>query len=231
MGNDLSLKCSAILFDLDGVLVDSSQCVEATWRQWAARHGLDAEQAIQVAHGRRTIETVALLAPQLVVSDEVEALAASESTTTEGVYEVPGARELLASLPANVWAVVTSGVRAVATLRIRHTGLPSPPVLICADEIDRGKPDPQGYLIAAERLGFAPSHCIVVEDTRPGIEAAQAAGMKVVAVAGTHPAHELTAADVTIPRLSALRVYNAHDYLIVDSVSTSDGTRTRIRGE
>lgn len=202
----MKLQCAALLFDLDGVLVDSARCVEATWRQWATRHGLDPERAIQVAHGRRTIETVALLAPHLAASTEVAALAASESTTTEGVYEVAGARELLARLPDNVWAVVTSGVRAVATLRIRHTGLPSPPVLICADEIDRGKPDPQGYLIAAERLGFLPSQCIVVEDTPPGIEAAHAAGMRVVAVEGTYPALALSAADVTISHLAAMRV-------------------------
>lgn len=220
----MRLQCSALLFDLDGVLVDSAKCVEATWRQWATRHGLDPERAIQVAHGRRTIETVALLAPQLAASTEVEALAASESTTTEGVYEVPGARDLLAGLPDNVWAVVTSGVRSVATLRIRHTGLPSPPVLICADEIDRGKPDPQGYLIAAERLGFLPAQCIVVEDTPPGIEAARAAGMRVIAVEGTYSARSLAAADMIVPRLAAMRVQRAQDSLIVDSPSSSRST-------
>jgi sugar-phosphatase len=97
-------SCDALLFDLDGVLVDSAEVVERTWRRWAARHGLDADEVVRVAHGRRTIETVRLLAPGAVADDEVAALAASESTETDGVYEVPGARELLAGLPTDTWA-------------------------------------------------------------------------------------------------------------------------------
>ncbi len=146
------LSCAALLFDLDGVLVDSAEVVERTWRRWAARHGLDPAEVVRVAHGRRTIETVRLLAPQLAADDEVAALAASESTETDGVYEVPGARELLSSLPSGSWAVVTSGIRPVAELRIRHTRLPTPPVLVPADEVRHGKPHPEGYLQAAERL-------------------------------------------------------------------------------
>ena len=118
------LHCAAILFDLDGVLVDSSECVERTWRRWAARHGLDPAHVIEFAHGRRTFETVQLVAPNLVAADEVAALAASEVSTTEGVYQVPGAHELLQSVPPEAWAIVTSGVRAVATLRLRHAELP-----------------------------------------------------------------------------------------------------------
>ena len=197
---------TAILFDLDGVLVDSAECVERTWRKWAARHGLDPDRVLQVAHGRRTVETVPLVAPHLVVADEVAALEGAESHITEGVYEVPGARELLERLPADAWAIVTSGVRSVATLRIRHTHLPMPRVLVCADEITRGKPDPEGYLTAAERLGKKPADCVVIEDTPAGLEAARAAGMPSIGIVGTYPAPALVMADLVVPSLSALPV-------------------------
>jgi sugar-phosphatase len=188
------------------VLVDSAERVERTWRDWATRHGLDPDAVMRVAHGRRTLETVPLVAPHLDVAREVAALAAVESTTTDGVYEVPGARELLERLPADAWAVVTSGVRSVATLRIRHTRLPMPRVLVCADEIDRGKPDPQGYLVAAERLGRAPADCIVIEDAPAGLEAARAAGMRSIGIAGTYPAEALGLANLVVASLAELRV-------------------------
>ena len=204
-----TLRCRALLFDLDGVLVDSAACVEATWREWALRHRLDPERVIQVAHGRRTIETLPLVAPHLNVAEEVAALEGNEANTTDGVFEVPGARALVEGLPSDAWAIVTSGVRAVATLRIRHVGLPLPPVLVCADEIVRGKPDPEGYLTAAERLGRRPQDCVVIEDTPPGIEAGHNAQMRVVAIAGTYSAGALSNADVVAARLASLRVSRA----------------------
>jgi sugar-phosphatase len=200
------LVCDAVLFDLDGVLVDSAEVVERTWRRWAAEHRLDPEEVVRTAHGRRTIETVRLLAPHAVADDEVAALAASESTETNGVHEVPGARDLLESLPPASWAIVTSGIRPVAELRIRHTHLPTPPVLVTADQIRHGKPHPEGYLTAADRLGVEPSRCVVVEDAPPGIEAARAAGMRVIAITSTYPPEALAAADVVIGSLSRLRI-------------------------
>lgn len=203
------VRCAAILFDLDGVLVDSAVCVEKSWRDWSARHGLDPEQVLAVAHGRRTMETIPAVAPHLDAAAEVAALAAIESTTTEGVHEVSGARALVESLPLNAWAIVTSGVRSVATLRIHHTGLPMPRVLVCADEIERGKPDPQGYVVAAERLGVQPAMCVVVEDTPPGLEAARAAGMRSIAISGTYPRDALSIADHVVGRLDTLRIRSA----------------------
>src|SRR5687768_9754317 len=205
-GTPFSLSCSAILFDLDGVVVDSATCVEKTWRLWAERHELDAEQVISVAHGRRTIETIQMLAPHLMAADEAAVLAASESQTTDGVFEVPGARELLESLPRHRWAIVTSGIRAVATLRIRHTGLPMPDVLVCADEIERGKPHPEGYLTAAKRLGVVPGRCVVIEDAPAGLAAARAAGMRPIAIQGTYAAAALTEADHVVRRLTDLTI-------------------------
>jgi len=204
-----SLECDAILFDLDGVLVDSTTRVAQTWERWARKHGLDPERVIEAAHGRRTIETVQLVAPHLADTDEVANLEASEASNTEGVFEIPGAREILKGLPLDRWAIVTSGIRAVATLRIRHTGLPMPNVLLCAEDIRHGKPDPEGYLTAARKLGVDPSKCLVIEDTPPGLEAARAGGMVSIGVAGTYPAAALAGADYTIPRLDGLTSRNS----------------------
>jgi sugar-phosphatase len=199
-----SIRCDAILFDLDGVLVDSATRVEETWNQWARRHGLDPARVIEVAHGRRTLETVKLVAPHLAATEEIANLEANESSNTDGVFEVDGARELLGRLPPDCWAIVTSGTRAIATLRIRHTRLPMPQVLVCADEIEHGKPHPEGYLTAAARLGVAPEQCVVIEDAPAGLEAARAAGMRSIGVRGTYPAKALGMADATIPSLKVL---------------------------
>jgi sugar-phosphatase len=209
MNPPLALQCSAILFDLDGVLVDSRCCVERTWHRWAVQHRLDPDRVMEVAHGRRTVETIKVVAPHLDANAEARALEISEATTTDGVFEITGARALLSRLPAGSWAIVTSGIRAVATLRVRHTHLPMPKVLVCADEIQRGKPDPEGYLIAADRLGHAADGCVVIEDTPPGLEAARAAGMRAIGVSGTYPTEALAIADWTIPHLTALGVARA----------------------
>ena len=211
-----SFRCKAILFDLDGVLVDSAECVERTWRNWATHHRLNPESVIALAHGRRAIETVRLVAPELGADAELAALAASEATTSNGVYEIAGARELLEILPADRWGVVTSGIRAVAEFRLRHTGLPTPSVMVCADEIVRGKPDPEGYLIAAARLGRTAADCIVIEDTPAGIESAQAAGMRAIAIASTHPRDQLTAADAVVESLADLSVVRDGDQIQID---------------
>jgi HAD superfamily hydrolase (TIGR01509 family) len=211
-----AFTCKAILFDLDGVLVDSAECVERTWRAWATRNHLDPETVIEAAHGRRTLETVRMVAPHLSAEAELDTLAASESTTTEGIYEIEGARELLDTLPAARWGVVTSGIRAVAEFRLRHTRLPVPRVMICADEVEHGKPDPEGYLRAAARLGYAAVDCLVIEDAPAGIESAQAAGMRVIAIATTYPPERLSAADAVVAQLTDLRVTRDGDEIRIE---------------
>lgn len=196
-----------MLFDLDGVLVDSAECVERTWHRWAEANDLNPAEVIRAAHGRRTIETIQAVAPHLVAGAEVARLAASESKETEGVYEIPGARELLNSLTDSSWAVVTSGIRAVAELRMCHTGLRAPPVLIWADEIKVGKPNPEGYLIAAARLGVEPERCVVIEDAPPGIEAAaRASGMRAIGITGTYEGDALASADRIVPSVAWMEV-------------------------
>lgn len=201
-----ALVCKAILFDLDGVLVDSAECVERAWRSWSAQHGLNAEDVIAIAHGRRTIETVRAVAPNLDVLNEVAALELREGMTSEGIYEIEGARPLIARLPTDRWAVVTSGTRAIASFRLNLVEIPIPEVMVCADEISHGKPHPEGYLTAASRLGFEPNDCVVIEDTPPGIEAAHAGGMRVIAVASTYPREALLDADAIVGRLADLEI-------------------------
>jgi len=169
-----------------------------------------------MAHGRRMSETVQLVAPELSDDAELATLAASEATTSEGIYEIAGASELLQALPSDKWAVVTSGIRAVAEFRLRHTRLPVPSVMICADEIARGKPDPEGYLSAAARLGHSAADCIVIEDTTAGIESAHAAGMRVIAIASTYPRERLSTADAVVERLTDLSVILDRDQIRID---------------
>ncbi len=201
-----SLVCDASLFDLDGVLVDSAACVERHWHRWAAKHGLDVGKILQVAHGRRTMDTITTVAPHLDAESEAAALVRGEETDTVGVYEVAGARELLDCLPSAAWAVATSGNTRTALTRMLHAGLPRPEVLISADDVSQGKPHPEPYLCAARRLEVAPTGCVVVEDTPAGVEAARAAEMRVIAIASTHPRDAVGRADMILDRLLDLVV-------------------------
>src|SRR5262245_48455928 len=146
-----SLQCDAIIFDLDGVLIDSTPCIERHMRRWAAEHGLYAATVLSLAHGRRTAETIRLAAPRL--DAEIEA---AEAADTEGVVDMPGARALLATLPATAWAIATSNSRRTAIMRLQHTRLPIPRVLISAEAVQQGKPHPEAYLAAAAQLGVDP---------------------------------------------------------------------------
>ena len=170
---------------------------------------------ISIAHGRPTAETVRLAAPGLSAEAEVASLDEGLEFTSEGIREIEGARQLLERLPPSKWAVVTSGTRAIAEFRMRCTGLPSPSVLISADEIARGKPDPEGYLTAAARLRLTADDCIVIEDAPPGIDAAHAARMPVIAIASTYPRERLSGADAVVDRLSDLSVLPNNDELDV----------------
>jgi sugar-phosphatase len=186
-------ECSALIFDLDGVLVDSARVVEQQWRRWAGARGLRAEPFLRVCHGRRAVETIRLAAPHLDAEAEVAAFGPAEDADTESIGPVAGAARLLGALPPESWGVVTSGTRAPAAARITRAGLPLPRVLVCAEDVSRGKPHPDAYLLAAARLAAAPDECLVVEDAPAGVEAARAAGMRVVGLTTTHRADELGA--------------------------------------
>jgi sugar-phosphatase len=184
-------QCEAILFDMDGTLVDSSHCVERTWRLWAAAHGLDIDALLAISHGRQNHETIRLIAPHLETPDQIAYLVRTEEECREGIVAVPGARALVDALARDRWAVVTSAWRTLAELRLGCAGLPVPDVLVTADDVRRSKPHPDGYLAAAARLGVAPSACVVIEDAPAGVESARAAGMPVIGITTTFPRDRL----------------------------------------
>jgi mannitol-1-/sugar-/sorbitol-6-phosphatase len=201
-----TFNCSAILFDLDGVLVDSTGSVSRQWRLWAEENNIDPQKLVEMAHGVRTIEIVRRLAPHVDAEAEVKRLEKREADDHDGVAVMPGAAELLKSIPESRWCVVTSGTRYLAHSRLRFAKLPTPRVLVSADDVSKGKPDPEPYLMGAKLLGMNPAECLVIEDAPAGILAAHAGRMKAIAITSTYPASALGEADVVIQKLAQIRV-------------------------
>ena len=193
-----------VLSDLDGVLVDSGPAIERTWRRFAGRHGLDVEHVLAESHGRRSVDLIRLVAPHLDAEAEAARVEREEIEGADGLQTLPGARELVGSVPADRFAIVTSGSRALAIARLRAAGLPLPQVLVTAEQVDEGKPDPAGYLRAAALLGVDPAHSVVLEDAPAGVEAGLAAGMTVIAVLTTNDGSALRSAHSRVPDLRAL---------------------------
>ncbi len=202
------LPCDAILFDLDGVLIDSTAAILRIWNSWAGRHGVDIREIERVAHGLRSVETIRLVAPHLDVKAEAELFFQQELTDSEGVTAFDGALPLLSSLPDGAWVVVTSGRHELVMIRMGKAGLPVPRLLVTADDVQEGKPSPEPYLAGATKAGVSPERCLVVEDAPAGIQSAKAAGMRVVAIASTHSRKVLlnAGADLVLNRLADLQV-------------------------
>ena len=200
------MHARAVLFDFDGVLVDSVAAVERAWGQWAGEHGLDAATVVAQAHGVRTVETVRVLTPHLDADDEAIRIEEREVAHTDQVTAYPGAAAVLADLPDGSWAIVTSGSRKLAAARLDAIGLPVPGVFVTADDVTTGKPAPEPYLLAAERLGVPPEHCVVVEDSPAGVVAGRSAGMRVVAVLTTHDPAQFDDPTIMVDSVDAIRV-------------------------
>jgi sugar-phosphatase len=192
---------------MDGTLVDSRALVEMMWLRWAARRGVSPETVLAVAHGRPTYDTMRIVAPEIATREEAAALDAEEALEEGGETQVPGAAALLAALPAGRWAVITSAFHAIARDRIARVGLPLPTVLLGADDVQHGKPHPEGFLEAAKRLGVRPERCVVFEDTQPGVLAGRAAGAHVVGLRTTYPS--LEECDALVTDLRDVRVVPA----------------------
>ena len=183
--------CAGLLFDMDGVLVDSTPAVARVWTSWAARHGFDAAEVVHRAHGRPSITTIREYLPDgdhLAENREIER---DEITDLDGVVPLPGALELLSALPRGRWTIVTSCSRRLAEVRLKTSGLPRPEVFVTSSDITNGKPAPDPYLKGAEVLGFSPRDCVVVEDAPAGVRSGKAAGTRVIALRTTMTEKEL----------------------------------------
>ncbi|MFF7738097.1 HAD-IA family hydrolase [Streptomyces sp. NPDC007984] len=216
----MTIHAQALLFDNDGTLVSSLASVDRCWTRWAGEYGITAEQFARIElHGRPAAEIAADLLPAEVVPQAVARIEnlEVEDVPNDGVRLLPGTRAFLDVLPAERWAVVTSATRRLAEARLDAVGI-LPKTLVAADDITRGKPDPEPYLLAARALGVDPAHCVVFEDAPAGLAAGRAAGMATVALTTTHQAHELRA-DLIVENLSAL-----------SALVTDEGVRISARG-
>ncbi len=186
-----SLSCRALLFDMDGVLVDSTAAVARVWAVWALKHGLDPETVVKIAHWRTSISTIRELLPRADHEAEDREVERLEIEDVEGIEALPGAAELLRELPANKYAIVTSATRPLARVRLLAAGLSVPENLVTARDVPRGKPNPDPYLMGARILGVPPAECVVIEDAPSGVRAGKAAGGRVVALRTTASDAEL----------------------------------------
>lgn len=213
----MRFRVDAVLFDIDGTLVDSTAAVIRTWTTWAAKHGIDADEVLRICHGRRTEDTLGMFLPAGQLAAATAEIEQWDLADMDDVRALPGTQGLLRRLPADRWAVVTSGSRDLMRARLTAAGLPIPEVLVSAEAVEAGKPEPEGYLKAAAALGRDIRRCLVVEDAPAGIHAGRAAGARVLAVATSHPASELASADAVVPDLTACDLESTPDGVIVST--------------
>ncbi len=211
----VTLNPRGILFDMDGVLVSSLGSVERTWEKWAIARGIDPAVAIRTAHGRRAIETVRLLRPDLNDVEELEWLERMEIDDKVGLETLAGVERILEQLPEKYWTVVTSATEKLARSRMEHGGIRVPARIVSADMVTRGKPDPEPYRKGAELLGLSPADCLVIEDSASGANAGHAAGCKVLATLYSHSLESLRDADWVVRSLDDVHVGLAGDRLEV----------------
>ena len=188
----------AFLFDMDGTVLNSIAAAERIWSAWAVRHGVNVETFLPTIHGVRAIDTITRLnLPGVDAEAQAAFITTAEIEDVEGIVEIPGAAAFLKSLPADRWAMVTSAPRDLALRRMAAAGIPEPVVMITAEDVSAGKPDPAGYRLAAKRLGLEPADCLIFEDATVGIQAAEAAGAPLLIITTTHQ-HPLETAHATI---------------------------------
>ena len=213
-----TISCQAILFDLDGVLIDSTPAVERVWRRWALEHAFDPETVVRLAHGRPSRTTIRDLLPNSNIDAEDREVERREMEDIEGVVLLPGALRLLNSLPLERWTIATSCTRPLAEVRLRAAGLPIPKKMITSSDVKIGKPHPEPYQKAAAILGFSASDCIVVEDAPAGVRAGKAAGARVIGFPTTMAVHDLEAAgaDWIVENCAAITAYNRDGALFLN---------------
>jgi len=209
-----SREYAAFLFDMDGTILTSIKSAERVWTAWSIRHGLDPVTFVPTIHGKRTEETIRNLGlPGVDPVVEAARITRAEIEDVAGIEAIPGAAAFLAGLPPERWAIVTSAPRALAEARIAAAGLPSPGVLVAAEDVERGKPAPDPFLLGARRLGVPPADCLVFEDTLAGLQSAAAAGMASLVVTMTH-VHPLETEAVGVRDYAALRALRTAEGLL-----------------
>jgi len=209
------VRCSALLFDMDGVLIDSTPAVARVWRKWAIEHGFNPAEVISRAHGRPSLTTVREYLPGADHEAENREVERREVEDLEGVVPLPGSVDLLASLPEGRWTIVTSCTRRLAEVRLRAVGLPIPQRMITSNDVTNGKPHPEPYSKAATLLGFPSGDCIVLEDAPAGIQSGKAAGARVIGFTTTVRPSELrqAGADWILNNCADIRVTDAKEGL------------------
>jgi sugar-phosphatase len=209
------IRCKGILFDMDGILISSIGSVDRSWTQWAVLRGVDPALARKTAHGRRAIETIAKLRPDLDSEKELKVIEDIEVADNDGLTVLPGVLDLLAALPANRWTVVTSATERLARIRLAAGGIPVPDSLVTAEHVTRGMPHPEPFLTGAALLGVAPKECVVFEDSPSGAKAGRTAGCTVVATTFSLSAEFLGAAHYLLRDLTGIRVEIAGDRIVL----------------
>jgi len=207
----MEFRCDALLLDMDGTLVDSTECVERQWRRWAERHGMELEPILKLSHGRTTAETIREVAPHLATEEEVGTFDVGEAEDTHGLKAVAGAIAFVSAIPEDRWAVVTSAPRRLARVRLACAGIPIPRWIVCADDVSRGKPHPEPYLAAARLVGYPAQRCLAIEDAQAGVASARAAGMQVLGITTTMSQEELGVPCVRDFEQLRMRVVGAAD--------------------
>ena len=200
------VRCKGILFDMDGILISSLGSVERSWRKWASMRSVDPAYVLSFIHGRRAIESVALLRPDLDPAGELKLIEDIELADGKDITVLPGVKELIAALPRERWTVVTSATERLARMRLAASGFSLPKRLVTAETVSAGKPDPAPYLAGAALLGYAPEECVVFEDSASGVAAGCAADCIVVATTFSHEAEHLECADYLVRDLTGVEV-------------------------
>lgn len=198
------IRCKGILFDMDGILISSIGSVERSWTTYAKMRGVDPELAIGLAHGRRAVETITALRPDLDPDVELKVIEDIELADGEGIRVLPGVLKLINSLPMDRWTVVTSATSRLARMRLAAGGIPVPEQLVTSEHVNRGKPDPAPFLAGAALLGFPPEDCVVFEDSSSGVVSGRAAGCTVIGTTFSHSVESLAAAHYLIEDLTAV---------------------------
>ena len=203
-----TFSCKAVLFDLDGVLLDSNDVYEDHWKHWAHLRGVDYAAIAAIHHGIPAAQTISRVAPHLDAQSEARRYNSMVTSDTDisRIKAYPGVLSMLQSLPPDRWAIVTSAMRHFALKLLRNLQLPLPEVFVAHGDTERGKPAPDPYILAATGLGFDPVDCIVIEDAPAGISGARSAGARVIAVTNTNPADALAEADVVVGGVSDLHI-------------------------